>query len=458
MQTYQSARRSTTFYDGIEPAVRHFPDATAGVVLALLFSYLLPARLVFPPLSAVGRPGIIISVLLLVWWLLSRLHPDLATRGRQPMRWALAAYLATLGASYIAAVIRGMDPLEENSAGRWLLTALAGAGILLATADGVLTRDRLDQVLRVYCWGAALMAVIALSQFALNDDWTVYLKFPPFLQFHAELVGFDNRGGGGLFRVAGTAGHFIEFSVLMVLGMLICIHLARFSDTRRRRNIYAVLGMVQASVIPISLSRTGILALFVAVLLLILVWPMRTSLNVLALGVVLAAMVQTVKPGLLATLRALIFAGSEDPSIQGRLDDYEYVRPFIEERFWFGRGVGTFIPELYQLLDNQWLLSLVSTGAVGVAGLALFFGTGIVLAGRVRRLSVSARDRDLATVLAVAVGVAAITAFTFDALYFSTYLITVHFLLGLIGALWRLTRADRLNAVRPLPGSQERKP
>jgi hypothetical protein len=68
-----------------------------------------------------------------------------------------------------------------------------------------------------------------------------------------------------------------------------------------------------------------------------------------------------------------------------------------------------------------------------------------VVAGRVRRFAGSERDRDLAAVLAVTVIVAATSAFTFDALYFSTYLLTVHVLLGLAGALWRVTRAERIN-------------
>lgn len=447
MQTYLSARRSATVYDGITPAVRHFPDATAGIVAAVMLSYLLPARLIFPPLTTLGRPGIMIGLGLLVWWWLTRLHPTLVTRGQQPMRWALAGYLATLGLSYIAGEARGLQVLESNNADRTVLLALAGAGILLAVADGVLTRDRIDHLLRWFCWGSAVMAFFALAQFILRIDLTIYLKLPPVLMFQKDLVGFDARGGGGLVRVAGTAGHYIEFSVLMVMGLIVAIHYARFSTSRRNRQIYAALAMVQAGVIPISLSRTGVLALAAAILLFILVWPLRTTFNVLVIGAFLAAFIQVGKPGLLATLRALLFAGDNDPSVQGRLEDYAYVAPFIKERFWFGRGVGTWLPELYQLLDNQWLLTLVTTGAVGVAGLAMLFIVGIVTAGRVRRFATNERDRDLAAVLAVGIGVAAVTAFTFDALFFSTYTITLHLFLGLAGAMWRLTRAERTNSI-----------
>lgn len=434
-----------TVYDGITPVVRHFPDATAGVVAVVLLSYLLPARLIFPPLTTLGRPGLLLGFGLLVWWVLTRLHPMLATRGRQPMRWAIFGYLAVLGVSYVVGQSRGLPALEENGADRTVLMALAGAGILLVTTDGVLTRERIDTVLRSLCWGGTAMALFALAQFALHVDLTNYLKLPPVLTFQRDLVGFDARGGDGLFRVAGTAGHFIEFSVLMVVGLTVAIHYARFSLTSRDRQVYAVLAMVQAAVIPISLSRTGVLGLAVAIGLFVLLWPLRTTFNVLVVGLVLTASIQVVRPGLLATLRALLLAGDRDPSVQGRLEDYDFVTPYIRERLWLGRGVGTWLPELYQLLDNQWLVTLVTTGLVGVAGLAAFFLTGVLTAGRVRRFAVDPADRHLAAVLAVALLVMAISAFTFDALYFSTYFVTVHVLLGLVGALWRVTRADRTN-------------
>ncbi|MEE6257787.1 O-antigen ligase family protein [Plantactinospora sonchi] len=447
MPTYLSARRSDTVYDGIAPTVRHFPDATAAIIASLLLAYLLPFRLVFPPLSDLGKPGLMVGFGLLVWWGLSRLHPSLVTRGQQPMRWAMAIYLVTLLLSYIAGQARGMPVLEVNGAERTLLQALAGAGILLAAADGVLTRERIDTILRWLCWGCAFMAFVALTQFVTRIDLTTYMKLPPLLTFHREVVGFRERGGDGLVRVAGTAGHYIEFSVLMVIGLVVAIHFARFADRRRDRQIYGALAMVQAAVIPISLSRTGVLALGAAILLFILVWPLRTTFNVLVVGCFLTALIQTVRPGLLATLKSLLLAGESDPSVQARVEDYDYVAPFIRERPWLGRGIGTFLPELYQLLDNQWLTTLVQTGFIGVAGLTVFFMSGVVVAGRVRRFARSERDRDLAAVLAVALGVAAVSGFTFDSMYFTTFFITVHLLLGLSGALWRLTRAERINVI-----------
>lgn len=434
---------------------RRLSDATPGVALAVLLVYLLPARLIFPPLTILGRPGVLVGFGLLLWWALTRLHPALVTRGVQPMRWALGGYLATVGAAYLAGHARGLAPPEASSADRTVLMALAGAGILLATADGIGTRDRVDQVLRWLCWASGAMALIALSQFALRVDLTNHLQLPPLLRFQRDLVGFGARGAGDLVRVAGTAGHFIEFSVLMVLGLIVTIHFARFSTSRRDRQLYTLLAAVQAGVIPISLSRTGLLGLTAAILLLALVWPLRTTVQVLVAGIGLAALIQVIRPGLLATLRALVLAGERDPSVQGRIEDYDYIAPFVRDRPWFGRGVGTFLPDSYRLLDNQWLVTLVTTGIVGVTGLAALLLAGIVLAGRVHRLAPSTRDRDLAAVLAVGIGVAGVSAVAFDALYFSTYFVVLHLLLGLAGALWRITRHAADRAPVPTPDRAE---
>ncbi len=447
VSTYLSARRTTRVYDGVTAAVRHFPDATVGIVAAIMLAYLLPSRLIFPPLSELGKPGVMAGFGLLIWWGLTRLHPTLATRGRQPMRWALAGYLVTLCAAYLAGQSRGMSVLEANGAERELLMALAAAGVLLATADGIGTRERIDTVLRALCWGCSAMALVGLCQFALRIDPTIYLKLPPLLTFQRNLIGFRERGGDGLVRVAGTAGHYIEFSVLMALGLLVAIHFARFAATRRDRQIFGAMAMLQAAVIPVSLSRTGVLALGLGVLLLILIWPLRTTFNVLLIGCFLAALLRVVRPGLLGTLKSLLFAGENDPSVQGRLEDYAYVTPFIQERPWFGRGVGTFLPELYQLLDNQWMTTLVSSGIVGVVGLAGLYLSGMLVAARVRRFARNGSDRDLAAVLTVAIGVAAFTGYTYDSMYFTTFLITLHVLLGLTGALWRVTRAERTNRI-----------
>ena len=89
-------------------------------------------------------------------------------------------------------------------------------------------------------------------------------------------------------------------------------------------------------------------------------------LGLVGFGVFTAAM-----PGLVATLRYFIFAGSNDSSISARTEDYASIPNLIVGREVFGRGLGTWSPTLYFYLDNQYLLTYLEGGLVAVAVLAV---------------------------------------------------------------------------------------
>ncbi|GAB3871447.1 hypothetical protein [Dactylosporangium cerinum] len=164
--TYASRRR------------RSHIDAASLLVLVVILIQLLPSRLVVPDLTSVGRPGLLIGLLLAVWWMLSKLHPRLAMIGPQPMRWAFVVYALTLLLSYAAGQFRGLPVLEANSADRALLGALAFMGIVFMTADGVPTRDRLDDVQRVLVYCTAINAVLGILQFVTKKDLTQSIVIP----------------------------------------------------------------------------------------------------------------------------------------------------------------------------------------------------------------------------------------------------------------------------------------
>ncbi len=103
------------------------------------------------------------------------------------------------------------------------------------------------------------------------------------------------------------------------------------------------------------------------------VWSWRTRYNYLFAALILVAVFMVVRPGLLGTLRYMLFAtAEEDPSIEGRTQDYALVGHFFIQRPLLGRGPNTLVPELYNglVLDNQWLYTLVTGGIVGVVAFA----------------------------------------------------------------------------------------
>jgi hypothetical protein len=416
-------------------------DSTTMLVLLVCTLMLLPSRLVVPGLTDFGRPAVMVSMLLVAWWLAARLHPRLTMTGPQPIRWAVLVYTASVLASYAAGYLRGLPSLEASGADAALIGTAAFVGVILMAADGVANRDRLDTVIRVLVWCAGVMALIGFGQLILNIDITQYM-IPPGMDLHSELVGFRARGDG-FFQIASTATHYIEFSAVMAVALPFAIHVARFAGTPGRRQVAWGCAMLTAASVPVTLSRTGMLALVVGMAVMFTVWSWRIRYNAMLAGAGLMAAFLVVQPGLLGTIRSTFIYLDEDPSIQGRLDDYPIVQEHFSQQPWFGRGVGTFVPELHLVLDNQWLGTLVTSGMFGVAALAGLHLTAISLAIISYRRASNAADRHLCAALVSTQMIAIAVGFTFDSLGFGTYATMVALLTGLAGAMWRLTHPAR---------------
>jgi O-antigen ligase len=185
------------------------------------------------------------------------------------------------------------------------------------------------------------------------------------------------------------------------------------------------------------------LAMVVMMVTMLPAWPWRMRFNVIAAGVILMAFAVLARPGLIGTILSLFLTFSDDPSIQGRTNDYDIVQQFFNERPWLGRGPGTFVPELYLILDNQWLAELIQGGILGVAALAGVLGTAITLSVLALRRAATAADRHLAACLLTLQVVAVIGSGTFDTFAFTTFATTVALGIGMSGALWRLTHPSR---------------
>ncbi|MGE5828353.1 MAG: O-antigen ligase family protein [Micromonosporaceae bacterium] len=417
--------------------------------IALLF--VLPEGLILPNLPLVGRPGLIVAMLLFSWWALARLNPWLVVVGPQPLRWLVLAYMIAFMLSYLAGTMRGLTSLEQNGQDTAVLSACAFIGILLMAADGIPNWERLRGVLRVFVWCAGFMAIVGLLQGVLKIDVTRYLLIPG-LQLKGELAGLENRGANQ-FRVAGTALHFIEFSAVMAMTVPYAIHLARFSASRLHRRLAAAVALLAAAAVPMSISRTGVIALAVAILVMLPAWGWRLRYNIMAMAVGMLGVLMVVRPGLVGTIRSMFTSAGSDPSITGRTERYGLIGHWFGQRPWLGRGPFSVVPGVNGgiVFDNQWLYTLVTQGIVGAAALAALHIGGITLATIAYRRSQEAEVRHLCVALISTQLIAILSEGTYDAFYFTTYSSVLALLLGVSGAVWRFThpaRTVRTSAVR----------
>lgn len=420
---------------------RHLLDAASVLALVAALAMLVPAHLVLPGLGGIGRPTMVFGAMLGVAWFVTKLHPRLVTRGPQPQRWAAAVYLSAMLLGYASGFIRGLPPIEANASDSTMVVVLAFIGVALVATDGLANRTRLDDLLRIMVAMGAIMALIGHIQFFFDYNLVELIRLPGLVD-HRDALDFRARGAG-FFQVASTADHYIEFSTVMALLVPVAIHTTRFSLTRRARQFNGICAVLIAATIPMTLSRTGFVGLAIVLLVLAWFWKWRVRFN---MGVVVAGMgaaMMMVTPGLLGTLQSLFLNAGDDPSIQGRTEDYGPAFEYVSENPLFGRGIGTFIPTLYRFIDNDWLIHLITVGYVGTAAYAAWHVTAIYLAGVAYRRAERPEDKHLCAAL-IAVQFAAIaTAFFFDALAFSTHTTVLAILTGAAGAMWRFTHPSR---------------
>jgi O-antigen ligase len=398
--------------------------------------FLVPSIVVVQGLGSVGSPATLLGAGLLAWWAVSRLAPGSSASGRQPMRVAVGVLLVSVAASYVAAGLRGYDGLEQRAGDRGVLMIAGMIGVTLVAADGIRSRERLDALLRVVVGLGAAMAVIGLLQFRFSFDVAAIYQQVPGLTFN----GTDNFVFDvGVHRVASTAGHPIEFGMVLTLILPIALHRAFHAPPGRTRGAWLVAALIGVG-IPLSISRSAVVSLVVALVVLCVGWPSSRRWWVAKVAPAFLLAVRLVAPGTLGTLWTGLLGMQNDPSIQGRAKNRALVVAYIADRPFLGRGFATFLPERYLLLDNQYLGILVELGVVGLGAVLGVFGVALVLAVRIRRRTGDEETRDLALALAASVAAAAAGLATFDGFGFASFAGLVFLLFGCIGALARLTR------------------
>ncbi len=415
-----------------------YTDSVALLSLMVILISLIPARLIIPGMTDLGRPGLIVGFLLFCWWVLARFSSQLGMTGAQPMRWAVLVFMITVLISYAAGYLRGLTSMEANAADRTMLFFCIFVGVVLTCADGVPDWYRLRTLAKVLVGCAAIVAGIALLEYVLNDDVTKYLTVPG-LQAKGWTPGFELRGSGGT-RVASTTTHYIELAAYLALALPFAIHLACFSRRPQQRRWATLAAAVIAIGIATTISRTGILAVGLMFVVLVPVWRWRQRYNILVLATGLFAVMAAAKPGLARTLLHLFDSPSSNPAFTVRAARYPLVFQYVAQHPIFGRGTGTWVSPQYQILDNQWLDTLLTNGVVGVLALAGLQITGIVLAGIALRRSQSQERRHLCAALISTQVIGLAVAGTFDSLSFMTYATILALTLGMCGTVWRLTR------------------
>jgi polysaccharide biosynthesis protein PslJ len=417
-------------------------DAATLISVMICLLTLIPAQLVVPGLPDVGRPALIVCLLMFCWWVLVRLTSHhLVLMGPQPLRWAFLAFVLAMLASYAVGQLRGLTSMESSGADNQMLFLATFAGAALMVADGISNWFRLQVVVHVLVWCGTIVALLGLIQYVFAIDITQYLAVPG---LHAKKLAADFQFRGSGIRVASTTTHYIELSTVLATILPFAIHLAIFAKSLWHKAAFACAAAILIAGIQATISRSGILGILIVFIVLVPVWGWRLRYNILVLFGGFLAAFAVIQPGLLKTVTTLFDDPSNNPAFTVRQDRYPLVWHYFGQRPWLGRGTGTYVSPQYQILDNEWLGLLISNGIIGVAALVALHITAIVLAALAMRRANTPEVRHLSAAAMSTQLIAIVVAGTYDSLSFLTYATVLALTIGMCGTLWRLTHPARV--------------
>ena len=419
-------------------------DATSLLTVYIVLLVAIPSKLVIAPLGGAGTPAQIIGLLSAFWYLWARVQrPQSQDSGRQPVMNATLLFTATVCASYVAAMVRPISQGEVSTADLGLVSLIGWVGIVFVASDGIVSIERLLVLLRrVAAMGGAL-ATLGIIQFFSGEALTNFIDIPG-LSINTAFSGVAAREG--FTRPAGTAVHPIEFGVVLVAILPIALACAMtMRDRTWIRRWFPVIAIGIA--IPLSISRSAIVGTVVCLAVLLPAWPKAARRWMYVAIVVMLAIFFTTIPGFLGTLTGLFTGIGSDTSAASRTGSYAIAWEFIQRSPVIGRGFSTFLPS-YWILDNQYLGLVIETGIVGLLTWIGLLLTGFFSALRAARGRTGDPGmRQVGHALAAAIAAIAICNALYDLLAFPMSAGILFLMLGLSGALLRLTR-ERSTAKR----------
>ncbi|MEO3853612.1 O-antigen ligase family protein [Acrocarpospora sp. B8E8] len=410
---------------------------TAFFVVALM---IIPARMVLRGLPLSLTLADVIALTLGLCWLLAHFSAGLSmAKGRSPVRTSVFVYLTAMLATYGYATWGYLPADELNLTDHALVLILAHVGLALLICDGVRGVDRLNLLLKVLVVMGAVVSVVGACQFILAWDPTRLLELP-ILRYTSEDSFVLERSE--FRRVAATMGHPIEFGVVCAMLLPLAAHFGfRARENGEPQWRWWTCAALIGAGLMFSVSRSAMLGIIGVGAILFFGWSAKQRKTVILVSLGFLVAMRLLVPGLVSAIWGLFANFGSDDSIRYRLHDYAIAGHEITKHFWLGRGVSTWYAPKHQVFDNQYILSTLEAGVIGVASIVAMFVVAMYSGLRARFLSADPATRDLGLTLTACLVVPLIGAATFDLLSFATVTGLSFLLIGAAGSLLRSVRA-----------------
>jgi hypothetical protein len=405
------------------------------LIIPILPSYLVPAG----PLKSYGSPARVIASLLVVLAVLGFVLSRRTARTRtvRPGVIAILVYFLLQTAVYGVGLSHMGSAFAEAGKNRAIFVVLTNVFVVYAMTRVETLRQR-SILLGCLAIGLTFNCVVGLLQSYTHIDLHALFQPPGFVDNRERsrdtgrglVAGLDERFGAT--RVFGTSQHAIEFSLLCAITVPLTIHFARYAANRQVRLLAALAAGVALLAMPAGVSRSGVIALAVALLVYMWTFKLR-ELGVAVVAGAVALLVELVAaPATAQALLKTITTSEGDSSVLERIADYVKVSQTFHEHPVWGLGLGASDPAEYGFLDNEWLQALVQGGIVGSVAMILLASGGIFGIAAALRGATSRRERDQAYAMGAMFISILSTSATFDLLSFQQATLVFFILFGLL--------------------------
>lgn len=232
--------------------------------------------------------------------------------------------------------------------------------------------------------------------------------------------------------ITGPTVHGLAVASILSFSFACAISLALLGTVTRRRRILATLASLIILVgALVTLRKTAVIAPLAVIVSLVALRP-RHVVTLLPLVVALFASAALLAPGVLGSLVGQVTDPSSEiqASTAGRTSDYAALLPDVVNRPLVGRGYGTYEPDQYRILDNQFLLLLVTVGAIGLLVYLILLLRVVRLGWLVSRSD--SRNTWIAYAAVASCGSFFVVQLLFDSLSFPQVPYVFFFILGLL--------------------------
>jgi O-antigen ligase/polysaccharide polymerase Wzy-like membrane protein len=364
---------------------------------------------------------IVIGVVLACWLCAVAADPSVRIR-KTGLEWPIAAVLVVMLLSLMANI--GRVNAASDIVIKQFSFFLSYLILVYFIVSVIRSRDKVDALVRLLVGGGAIVALLSLIEWRTGTNlFNWYGRVMPFLHYVDE--GLPPVRGSGV-RARGSAQHSIALSAALVVLIPLAVYLYR----RDKRLIWlGCAGVLTLGALSTG-SRTGT-TMLIALLVSFLCIKPRDTVRLLPMLLPLMVVIQVVMPGTLGTMKSLLNPSYvikeqsyDEGGGAGRVADLGPALARWSQQPFLGSGFGTKIADPnaqagsdQQILDDQWLGSLLEIGAFGVLALLWLYIRAI------RRLTRHARSDTspegwLAAGLAAALISFIVGMLTFDAFAF----------------------------------------